>query len=95
MLRGSESTVTIGNASAVLLPANARRVAIFISAPITGTLWITNLATAAAGVGISIAKLQPPTLLSTDDVGDWFQRQLNAIAPAGNETIGIIEVLEP
>jgi hypothetical protein len=95
MIRGSEFTVTIGNASAVLLPANARRIAVLISSPISGTLWITNNTTAASGTGVSIAKLQPPTLLTIHDVGDWIQRQLNAIAPAGNETIGIIEVVEP
>lgn len=90
----AENTISVTAASGLFLAANARVRALLITSPGSSAIYITTLATAVVGTGLTIRPNTPPTLLTYENCGDWIQRQLMAISAATTESIGALQVMQ-
>lgn len=92
---GSEGSKAIGTTATMLMQANDARVALTISGPKTARVTVSGNTGVTAGVGISLHPGIAPVMLNCNNVGNWITKELWAIAEAGTETIGWVEVLCP
>ncbi len=91
LLRNPQSPlVTTGDSP--MLGANPRRVALIVSAPVAGTLYLSLWGPAVVGQGIAIPAGTPALKLDADLYGEVFREEVRGIMSGAAQTIGIIEI---
>lgn len=93
-LLGSLNPVTATTTGALLAAANGRRYGLWIFAPKTNTIWVTDVTNPSVNAGFPIRPGTDPVFLCEDNAGSWIQRELHCIAETASEQIAILEVVE-
>lgn len=92
MRQSREVNIVVGNASITVLPSSSVRRAIVITTD-TNPVYLSQLPAAVSGSGIHVPVNSQPLAICCKDAGEWLTFSLQAIAPAGNTNVCIIEVL--
>lgn len=90
---GSLNVVSVPNTVVPLVSANSMRHSVIISAPVTNRITISDRPGMTIDQGINIPVGGAALVLNADTAGNWVQRDLFAVAAAGTETIGVLEVI--
>jgi hypothetical protein len=92
---GSLNPKTVSTTGITLIQASDRRVGLWIFAPKTNTVWVTDVTNPSLNSGFPIRPGTDPVYLDLENAGTWLQRELHAIAETASENIAVLEVIRP